>query len=128
MTKKKREEIYKKFNGRCAYCGRVIEYKDMQVDHLVPQRAYIGAPEEIVNSDENLMPSCRRCNHYKRAHELETFRGMLKKMREKVLGTYLGKVAVDYGMVAWLGWDGKFYYEYASELVKEECNDVSRSV
>ena len=38
MTKKQREVIYDKYNGHCAYCGKKIEYKDMQVDHVIPQR------------------------------------------------------------------------------------------
>ena len=34
MKKEIRENIYNKYNGHCAYCGREIAYKDMQVDHL----------------------------------------------------------------------------------------------
>ena len=34
MTKDKRLKVYNKFDGRCAYCGQKIEYKDMQVDHI----------------------------------------------------------------------------------------------
>ena len=80
MTKKQREAVYSKYNGHCAYCGREIEYKDMQVDHLIPQRratAKAGRgrlPVEEIEPEENYMPSCRSCNHYKRAHSLETFR------------------------------------------------------
>lgn len=31
ISKKIREAVYQKYGGRCAYCGRVIAYKDMQV-------------------------------------------------------------------------------------------------
>ena len=106
-----REKIYRKYGGRCAYCGNEIEYKNMQVDHLVPQRLIDDTNKADINSFENLMPSCRRCNHYKRAHSLETFRGLLLDMEKKVVGTYLGKVAKDYKMVEWKGWDGVFYFE-----------------
>ena len=34
INKKIREAVYKKYGGRCAYCGRAIAYKDMQVDHF----------------------------------------------------------------------------------------------
>lgn len=34
ISKKTREAVYQKYGGRCAYCGRPIAYKDMQVDHL----------------------------------------------------------------------------------------------
>ena len=33
-----RLKIYNKYGGHCAYCGREIEYKQMQVDHHFPQR------------------------------------------------------------------------------------------
>lgn len=34
FSKKIREAVYAKYNGRCAYCGRRIDIKDMQVDHF----------------------------------------------------------------------------------------------
>lgn len=105
MPKVDRKAVYEKYGGRCAYCGRKIDIKDMQTDHLKPQRQ--GGTDEI----DNLMPSCRRCNHYKRANPLDIFRSMLMSMEKKVLDTYLGRVAQDYGMVEWKGWDGKFYFE-----------------
>lgn len=110
MKKELREKVYRKYDGHCAYCGNGIAIKDMQVDHFKPKRAF---NENDCGTDDfaNLMPSCRRCNHYKRAHDLETFRRYLMDMEQKVLGTYLGKIAVDYGMVTWNGWDGKFYFE-----------------
>ena len=36
LTKDERMAVYRKTNGRCAYCGCVLEYKDMQVDHIIP--------------------------------------------------------------------------------------------
>ena len=48
MNKKQREQIYKKYNGRCAYCGEKIEYKDMQVDHIKPK--YLGGKDVTENS------------------------------------------------------------------------------
>lgn len=36
LTKQERMEIYNKYGGHCAYCGKEIEYKDMQVDHIKP--------------------------------------------------------------------------------------------
>lgn len=35
IPKKIREQVYKKYNGHCAYCGCKLEYKDMQVDHVI---------------------------------------------------------------------------------------------
>jgi hypothetical protein len=77
----------------------------MQVDHIEPQR--IGGADDVDNEN----PSCRRCNHYKRAHSLETFRGMLKTLHERTQKIYICKVAEDYGIIKVTPWDGKFYFE-----------------
>lgn len=117
MTKKIREIVYAKYDGRCAYCGQQIKIENMQVDHFTPQRPYNGKAGS--NDLENLMPSCRRCNHYKRANPLELYRLYLLELKRKVLDdTYLGKVAMDYGMVEWKEWDGKFYFEKCAEAEK----------
>lgn len=50
-----------------------ISYKDMQVDHFKPQRAW-NTEDAGTDDISNLMPACRMCNHYKRANSLETFR------------------------------------------------------
>lgn len=34
--KKTREAVYAKYDGHCAYCGRSIDIRDMQVDHFRP--------------------------------------------------------------------------------------------
>lgn len=52
MTDGKRQAIFMKYNGHCAYCGRPLRMKAMTVDHLVPKSKGGG------NSIENLMPSC----------------------------------------------------------------------
>lgn len=106
-------EVYNKYNGHCAYCGKEIEYKDMQVDHIRPQRQWIESLVDGIDIDskENLNPSCRRCNHYKRANSLETFRRMLKTLHERVRQVYICKVAEDYGIIKIEPWDGKFYFE-----------------
>lgn len=36
MTKAERFQVYNKYGGHCAYCGKKIGYKDMQVDHIDP--------------------------------------------------------------------------------------------
>lgn len=50
INKKTREAVYQKYGGRCAYCGRAIAYKDMQVDHFRPLRVWNeadGAADDI---------------------------------------------------------------------------------
>lgn len=83
ISKKIREEVYRKYDGHCAYCGREIAYKDMQVDHFLPLRAW-GIEDAGTDDISNLMPSCRMCNHYKRAHTLETFRRYIAEIPRKL--------------------------------------------
>lgn len=98
ISQKVRHIVYEKYNGRCAYCGRPIEYKDMQVDHFKPQRAW---NKEDFGTDEinNLMPACRMCNHYKRAHDLETFRRYIAEIPRKLKENYIYKIGLAYGNV-----------------------------
>lgn len=35
INKEIRNLVYEKYKGHCAYCGKPIDYKDMQVDHFV---------------------------------------------------------------------------------------------
>ena len=111
MNKTKRLQVYNKYGGRCAYCGREIKYKDMQVDHIWPQHMMRLIDVEKMNSAENLNPSCRRCNHYKRGGSLEYFRQLIKTLHDRVRKIYINKVAEDYGIIKVKPWDGKFYFE-----------------
>jgi len=112
VTKAMRQQVYEKYGGHCAYCGRPIEFKDMQVDHIEPKRNYPGfVHDEIADRIDNLNPSCRRCNHYKRASSLKTFRRLLLTLHERVQAQYICKVAEDYGIIKVEPWDGKFFYE-----------------
>ncbi len=85
----------------------------MQVDHIIPQRAWVDmlGTEIKIDHIENYNPSCRRCNHYKRANSLETFRGYLLTIQERMRNDYLFKVAEDYGIVEVKPFDGVFYFE-----------------
>lgn len=96
ISKKVREAVYQKYNGHCAYCGREIAYKDMQVDHFLAKR---GWNEPWSDDISNLMPACRRCNHYKRANTLETFRRYIAEIPRKLRQDYIYKVGVVYGNV-----------------------------
>jgi len=115
-----RLQIYNKCEGHCAYCGKEIMIKDMQVDHCYPKRLdnLYEWSEEVKNqrpSDidnfNNLMPSCRRCNHYKRANTMEVFREMMQTLHERIEKIYIVKLAIKYGIVAIIPFDGVFYFE-----------------
>ena len=107
INKKVRELVYTKYDGKCGYCGKSIEYKDMQIDHIQPQRI------NGTNSIDNLMPTCRLCNHYKRGNSLHQFRHwLLGGLIDRIRKLYIVRVAERYGMIEFHEWDKNFYYEH----------------
>lgn len=119
ISKEKRQAVYAKYDGRCAYCGRKIEYKDMQVDHFIPQEmepvVIAGNFPEIDSIDDlkNLMPACRSCNHYKRAHSLDTFRRYIEEIPRKLRANYIYKIGLIYGNIIENEKPVKFFFEEA---------------
>jgi len=111
ISKRLRTEVYNKYGGRCAYCGCRIEYKDMQVDHMIPKR---GEETRGIDTDtaDNYMPSCRLCNHYKRGNSLEGWRKMIEEIPAKLeRDSYIYRVGVKYGLVKPEKKPVTFYYE-----------------
>jgi DNA-directed RNA polymerase subunit RPC12/RpoP len=90
-----RKLIYNKFDGHCAYCGKKILYKEMQVDHIVPihrgssdkeVKAYKeGIDIRGTDENENLNPSCRACNIRKSNMSIEDFRKELEMCHERMM-------------------------------------------
>lgn len=89
-----------------------IEYKDMQVDHLVPKnrgcysRWSNKAGKFVVShgddSMENYMPSCRSCNLRKRDMSLEQFRSEITKQAKGLLNgkaSFQVKMSLAYGLI-----------------------------
>jgi 5-methylcytosine-specific restriction endonuclease McrA len=98
MKKKDRESIYLKYNKRCTYCGKYLDtIKDMQVDHIIPKCHIYNYRK--VNCAENLTPSCKRCNHYKRSLDLGGFRRLMLTLHERIEKQYINRVAMDYGII-----------------------------
>lgn len=94
LSRATRERIYAMYGGRCAYCGKKITYKEMQVDHV--QALHIGGANEA----KNYRPACRMCNHYKSTMDVETFRyqlGLLPKRLEH--NVYIYKLALRHGLI-----------------------------
>jgi 5-methylcytosine-specific restriction endonuclease McrA len=95
LKKEIREKVHKKYDCKCGYCGIDIAYKEMQVDHIIPQNEFIThiknqwripeflkhLTEEDMNHYDNLMPTCRVCNLWKSTHTVDGFR---KEVSEQV--------------------------------------------
>lgn len=126
MTKK-RQAIFDKFGGLCAYTGKPLG-ADWQVDHQEPLfycNMYIRDPDR----PENLFPSLKIVNHYKRSLTLEQFRlymisfhlrlqklphnpRVAKSTKRK---DYMLKVAEAFGITVDKPFNGKFYFETLSK-------------
>jgi hypothetical protein len=127
IPKKVRMAVYEKYDGHCAYCGKKIDYKEFQLDHIIPRRNWGNRyTEEQIECFENYTPACRRCNHYKRAHTLKAFRKMIEEIPKKLFrDNYIYKVGLDYGLIEPHERKIKFYFEQIEERpdVDEEEQD-----
>jgi len=133
----KRERIFLKYNGKCAYSGKPLG-DDWQIDHMTSKVKHkwetygtYSTVEEInemlkkVDEFENLMPAIKIINHYKRSLDLEGFRRYmlnfhkrLQKLPKKTIiertekrKKYLFKVAELFDITPDKPFSGKFYFE-----------------
>lgn len=99
IAKKVRQTVYAKYNGHCAYCGKEMNYKDMQVDHIdaVYRAEYEG--RAVDDSLDNYMPSCRSCNFYKSTSTLEEFRNKLVTLHTRLEKLFIYRIAKQYEIV-----------------------------
>lgn len=106
LTLEQRKDILGLTGGHCAYCGCQITPKTMHVDHI--DAIYRGGADDI----ENMLPSCRSCNHYKHTLSLEEYReylaGILDRLNRDSV-TY--RHAVRYGLVEPKPHKVVFYFE-----------------
>ena len=112
--KEKREIVYNKFDGRCAYCGDKLK-RGWHIDHLLSVvRNPITNEKEFPERDNinNLMSSCPSCNIQKNSYSLENFRSNIKKNINS-LNSYSTqyKFAKRYGLVDENDIDVEFYFE-----------------
>lgn len=87
----------------------------MQVDHYYPFRLaqhYLLNFRINVHDHRNLLPSCKTCNHYKRADTPEEFRKKMVSLHDRINKIYINKVGVAFGMVSVNKFSGYFYFEY----------------
>ena len=87
----KRAQVYAKFDGCCAYCGRRITFRELDIDHVVPKSK--GGSNDL----QNLFPSCMRCNRLKDSLSIEEFRKEIASQTNSL--NLRDHVAVDYGLI-----------------------------
>ena len=126
MSKKVRDLLFEKCNGRCCYCGDKLE-KGWHIDEIEPVKRnhiYDKVKKKFVLDKDNPMqyperltienqnPSCPSCNINKHSLSLEEFRslikGFMKHLNEK---STQYKIAKRYGLVQENEIDIVFYFE-----------------
>jgi len=90
-----RVAVHNKYDGHCAYCGKQITIKEMQVDHAIPKFHYNPTHDCLVvdgrkfidyglHDFQNLMPACRVCNNWKRTWTIEEFKHEIEMQIERL--------------------------------------------
>ena len=107
LTKAERMRIYNMYGGRCAYCGKEITYREMQVDHVKPvfrgwdEHLKQHLPDGLLGTDEvsNYHPSCRPCNFRKSTSDIEGFRGAIEHGITCLKRDFTYRMMLRYGLV-----------------------------
>ena len=96
ISDKMRQEIFEKYEGRCAYCGKKFaSRKDMRVDHV--HAVALGGADDI----NNYLPACHDCNFYKSSFCIEDFRENLSGIVERLAKREITfRLAVAYGLIS----------------------------
>jgi len=125
-TKKlERKQVFDKFGGKCAYCGRNLDIGKFQVDHVIPKSNFdsclknnFDIPEflkhlciEDCEHIDNKMPACASCNLYKSSQSLRVFRMSVGDLVKQCRRTTQFRIAERFGLVQENNIDVKFYFE-----------------
>lgn len=117
-NKEKRQKVFDKFGGRCAYCGTELTMETMQVDHIVSRLFYdldTNESKRDYSHIDNLNPSCKACNYYKSDGSLEMFKKRLSALHKRVTRFTLVPLAEKHGIVEIKPFDGLLYFERLKE-------------
>ena len=124
LTKQQRETIYRKSNGVCWYCGKILPKKGWHSDHFLPvgrimkydkkkrKKVWTGKyrhPER--DHIDNMVPSCAECNRWKKSRSISTFRKSLQVLHKTVLNHTNVRMAVKYQHVKILNPKIVFWFE-----------------
>lgn len=63
-------DLFKKQKGRCVYCGKKFEYRELQIEHKIPVSR--GGP---IDDPKNIQLACSTCNKQKGTMTDEEYRG-----------------------------------------------------
>lgn len=95
----KRQRIWGKTWGHCAYCGGVLPDKGWHADHIDP--LWRGRDDRGGRDDEtNQVAACARCNRWKKTLTPDEFRNEIQAQFDRLYRDSPGfRLAVDFGVV-----------------------------
>jgi uncharacterized protein (TIGR02646 family) len=70
-SKTKKLNLFKKYNGRCAYCGCEMDWDNFHIDHVIPKSKGGNG------TYDNLVATCPTCNLYKGTLSVEEFKNKI---------------------------------------------------
>lgn len=129
LTKQQRQQLYDKYNGKCAYCGCELPSR-WHADHIEPiQRTweftgkpwnsaikYTGMENQHLDCIENMNPSCPECNMSKGCFTVEQFREELSLQTKRALRESKNmRFALKYNQIKLTPHPIIFYFERFSE-------------
>lgn len=119
ISKATRQKVYDKYDGHCAYCGKNIKYKSMQIDHIISKH------REGADELNNLNPSCRSCNASKATYTIEEFRKKLIGDRYRIWrDSAKFRILERFGLVMIVEKELKFYFEIWEENENTYKSDI----
>ena len=80
-----RKKIYKRDNGKCAYCGKHLSFEESTLDHIVPKS--LGGK---LRAQKNVVLSCWDCNEKKADNDIRLFCMLLRTIKNKQIKKALG--------------------------------------
>ena len=147
LSKKKREELYHKYGGRCAYCGeplperwhadhieaviRTHEYVRDDRGRLIfengrPKIRKTGMMREHLDHMDNMNPSCPPCNLYKSCYSLEGWRKAIREnFQQYIQRNQALRCAKRFVMLEIIDKPVVFWFE-EYERMQEEAENESR--
>lgn len=83
-----RKAIFNITNGKCAYCGCILDYYNFHCDHIKPK-------SKGGKVSGNLIPSCPDCNNIKSNMSIEQFRNTIdalqyNNIKGRIISKYFG--------------------------------------